>query len=525
MTSPHTGSSDLGDPSQVVHGDVPVVAISGAGPVGLAAALGLARGGVRSIVFEKKAELDPHSRATLILPRTLEIFRQWGVLDLFLVEGNRVPHVRLREAGDDHQILHVNFTKLAEQTEAAYALAIPQDRTERILLDAVKATGRVELRFGTELVGVEHDTDGVRMRTRTGDTETAETATYLVGADGAHSQVRAQLGIELAGKTYPTQAMLADVRIAASLDRTDEWPVILDHRGIIVGIRFGDRIWRIIEQAVDEQVDGTALDDHIVNIAQELFGAGPVEVIWRSVYHKHERCADRFRQGRIMLVGDAGHLNSPAGGQGMNSGIQDAHNLVWKLAAAVTDPGADADALLESYSEERTSLIRRLVQPATDLAERFQTARPHRRVAMVRTLDALFDFGESAGTVTRRFAMLDVSYRHSQLLHGRDKRVGHRLPDVLADHGERIYDKILAGAVLWAGDPPSTELAADLGLPLVNGDVAALTRFFDRERYVALIRPDHIVGAVTDSTDTDSAEFAAALGRRLLPVATDRETR
>jgi hypothetical protein len=103
--------------------------------------------------------------------------------------------------------------------------------------------------------------------------------------------------------------------------------------------------------------------------------------------------------------------------------------------------------------------------------------------------------------------------------------VGHRLPDVLTDHGERIYDKILAGAVLWAGDPPSTELAADLGLPLVNGDVAALTRFFDRERYVALIRPDHIVGAVTDSTDTDSAEFAAALGRRLLPVATDRETR
>ncbi|MGH3569169.1 MAG: FAD-dependent monooxygenase [Pseudonocardia sp.] len=504
----------VADP-QVTAGLVPPVAISGAGPVGLAVALGLARAGVRSVVFEKKTQLDPHSRATLILPRTLEIFRQWGVLDQLLASGNRVPHVRLREPGNDHQILHVNFTKLADQTAAMFALAIPQDRTERILLDAVAATGLVEVRFDTELLGVEHDTDGVRLRIRTGDTETTKTASYLVGADGAHSKVRGQLGIELAGKTYPTQALLADVRIAAALDRTDEWPTVLNHRGIIVGIRFGDRVWRIIEQAVDEHLSGTALEAHIVDIAQELFGAGPVEVIWHSVYRKHERCAGRFRYGRITLAGDAGHLNSPAGGQGMNSGIQDAHNLVWKLAAAVAAPGADADALLESYSEERTSLIRRRVQPVTDLAERFQTARPHRRVALVRTLGALFGFNRSAGAMTRRFAMLDVPYEHSRLLHGRGKGLGQRVPDVLAEDGERIYTKMVAGAVLWAGDPTRPwALAADLGLPLINGDVAALTRFFDRDHYVALIRPDHIVGAIADPTEPDPGLFAAALGRQ-----------
>jgi hypothetical protein len=140
--------------------------------------------------------------------------------------------------------------------------------------------------------------------------------------------------------------------------------------------------------------------------------------------------------------------------------------MAWKLAAAVTNFAADTEALLESYSEERTSVIDRRVQPVTDLTERFQTARPHRRVALARALDALFGFGQSAGAMTRRSSMLDVRYEQSQLLRGRDKRLGHRVPDVLADDGERIYPKMAAGAILWAGDPANPQaLAAELGLP------------------------------------------------------------
>jgi hypothetical protein len=170
--------------------------------------------------------------------------------------------------------------------------------------------------------------------------------------------------------------------------------------------------------------------------------------------------------------------------------------------------------LLDSYSQERTTLIGHQVQPITDLAERFQTARPHRRVALVRALDTLFGFGQSAGTLTRKFSMLDVTYKHSQLLDGRSTGLGRRLPDALTEDGQRIYPKISGGALLCAGDQThARSLAAELALPLLNGDVATLTRFFDRDRYLALIRPDHIVGAITDPTEPDYAQFARALGR------------
>ncbi|MGH3934892.1 MAG: FAD-dependent monooxygenase [Pseudonocardiaceae bacterium] len=184
--------------------------------------------------------------------------------------------------------------------------------------------------------------------------------------------------------------------------------------------------------------------------APDFADALSVEVLWRSIYHKHERRAHRFRDGRITLAGDAGHLNSPAGGQGMNSGLQDAHNLAWKLTTAVTHLAADADALLESYSELREKdLTGRSPDAASD--------RPRRTIPDRTTTPRCGPAPRPRRTVRIRRIRLRDPLRRKQT-HPR-------------------------------------ALAAELGLPLINGDLAALTRFFNRNHYLALIRPDHCMHA------------------------------
>lgn len=191
------------------------VLIVGAGPVGLTLALALAKRGVHSFVLEKKLDLDPHSRAVLLFPRTLEILRGVGVLDAMIAQGEVNRHVTLRRADTRRTLLDFDFNGLDAVTACNFALAIPQHRTERALLDAVAATDLISLRFGCELVRFEggtHATDPIRATFRDPDgAEGTLEGRFLVGADGAHSQVRQQLGWQLEGKTYPTRAFLADV--------------------------------------------------------------------------------------------------------------------------------------------------------------------------------------------------------------------------------------------------------------------------------------------------------------------------
>ncbi len=139
--------------------------------------------------------------------------------------------------------------------------------------------------------------------------------------------------------------------------------LLCSDEGLVVGIRFGDGVFRIVADSVDPSVDEQTIDDHVNRLARRLFGLPVVETIWQRLYSKHQRCAPRFRVGRALLAGDAAHLNSPAGGQGMNSGIQDAHDLAWKLARAVKDPEANIDALLDLYAEERWEYVISVVQP------------------------------------------------------------------------------------------------------------------------------------------------------------------
>ena len=423
--------------------------------------------------------------------------------------GSRTSDCGGAPKGD--QIVHFDFTDLTNDTATPFAIALPQDRTERLLLDAVTATGLVDIRFGTKVLGFEQDARGIKLRAQSSEGEYEVNGAVLVGADGAHSIVRGTLGLELEGKTYPTRALLADLRVPPEVDQTEFWPALLDE-GLVVGIRFGDGIFRIVADAVDASVDEHAIYEHVDQLARRLFGVPAIEIRWQRIYRKHQRCAARFRIGRVLLAGDAAHLNSPAGGQGMNSGIQDAHNLAWKLARAVTDPEANIDTLLDSYAEERRGYVDRVVQPTTDMMERFESAPTFFRVAMVWFGDKLLGVGDSAPAVTRRVSTLDVVYGRSALLQS-ENPVGQRVPDVIGADGRRLLGDQWSAAVLHAGcEDASRRVASTLGLPLIDGDVANLAKFFGRDRYVALIRPDRIVGWLGDEDAVDVAACEAALG-------------
>ena len=355
---------------------LPVV-ISGGGPVGLTLALLLHRQGVKAVVLEKKVELDPHSRATLLVPHTMQVFHDLELLDEFVTQGQRNDAIRLLRTPDRKQLFNFSFDRLAQKTVTPFALALSQDHTEQILFDAARQAG-IDVRMGDNFDHFEVTPQGVRVHH--GGGEPIE-ASLLVGCDGAHSGVRDQLGWELEGKTYNGRALLVDVRIADEADTEAGWLTDPTNQSFLFTIRFGKNIWRIIEADIHDDVADDQLADRAQHLATRLFGAGACrETLWFSAYRKHERRSDRYVDGRVVLAGDAAHLNSPAGGQGLNAGIGDAERLAH---AIVTGLDGDLAAELASYERERTTFFDKHVRPLTDSLEHMETASPWARRLIV----------------------------------------------------------------------------------------------------------------------------------------------
>src|ERR1700730_127446 len=352
------------------------VLIVGGGPVALSLALGLARHGVRSLLFEAKSELDPHSRALGILPRTLEIFRTWGIYERFISEGTLLSKVDFWIVGRDKPVLQLDFSVFARLSAVPGVLVLPQNRTEALLLEAVRATGMTEILLGYQASTFRQDRDGVSVEV-TGPADAAGTyrGQYLIGCDGAHSAIRRSLGWGLEGKTYPARVLLADIRLWGERDRLP-WPRLAPAQGqVLAAVRYEAEHWRIIStleknEGARAAGQSSALDRRV----NQLFGAGSYEHLWSNIFQIHCRTSPHFRRGRVLLAGDACHINSPAGGQGMNSGIQDAHNLAWKLARVLA--GADVESLLESYEDERREAVINNVDRYTDFLTRFGLLAP-----------------------------------------------------------------------------------------------------------------------------------------------------
>lgn len=348
------------------------VLVVGAGPTGLVLALWLTALGVRVRIIDETPEAGTTSRALAVQPRTLELYRQLDLASAVVERGHRVPAVNLWARGV--HAARLPFATIGEGLTAfPFMLIFPQDEHEALLGARLAALG-VAVERRTQLLGFSDDGTRVSARLRCVDgSERSCTARYLAGCDGARSIVRASVGAGFPGGTYRHLFYVADIdgagpavngELHIDLDEADflaVFPLAGAGRARLVGTVRGERAER--PESLHFGDVGQRAIEHLKLIVQK--------VNWFSTYHVHHRVTQHFRRGRAFLLGDAAHIHSPVGGQGMNTGIGDAVNLAWKLAAVLR--GCAADELLDSYETERIGFARRLVS-TTDRVFTFVTA-------------------------------------------------------------------------------------------------------------------------------------------------------
>ncbi|WP_405872867.1 MULTISPECIES: FAD-dependent oxidoreductase [unclassified Streptomyces] len=360
----------------------PEVLVVGAGPVGLSAAHELARHGVRVRLVDAAHGPATTSRALATHARTLETYDQMGVLDELLARGQRVEHFTLHQNGRRLIRFDTDYSRLP--TRFPFTLMVDQVITEEVLRDAAARLG-VTVEWGVRLDRFEDlGEDGVRAHlTGPGGAETV-TANWLVGADGGHSAVRKQLGLKLEGESSETW-LIADAVVDCDLPK-DSIHWMRTPRGTVMMVPFPDEgKWRLLDTA-ETSYGG---DDRMVadRFAEKITaGTGkPARVqlpTWISVFTIQQRMIPQMRAGRVLLAGDAAHVHSPASGQGMNTGVQDAVNLSWKLAAVLR--GEAAHSLLDSYSAERVPVGAELLR-TTRMATLLVQLRSRKAAAFLRT--------------------------------------------------------------------------------------------------------------------------------------------
>jgi 2-polyprenyl-6-methoxyphenol hydroxylase-like FAD-dependent oxidoreductase len=413
----------------------PSVLIAGAGPTGLTLALSLARRGVLPRVISQAEGPGEHSRAIVVQARTLEFYRQFGLADEVIDQGVIADAAHVREGGDDgeaHEVTSISFKDLGDNISPyPFALAYPQDAHERFLVGKLQETG-CKVEWGSTLMGFSEEAEGIRAQvSRDGRLEEIR-AQYLCGCDGAHSQVREALKIGFPGGTYEQLFYVADVRIARGFDR-DLYINLGEH---ILTLMFPVRangMQRLIGLVPPELSDRTDLTfENIRNKVERQLGVKVVEVNWFSIYRVHHRVSEKFRVGRAFLLGDAAHIHSPAGGQGMNTGIGDAVNLGWKLVHVLQERANLS--LLDTYESERIGFARLLVA-TTDRAFTALVAEGLIGEVIRRVLTPLIFSVASRFTATRHAIFRVVSqtrihYRESPLSQGQAGHIrgGDRLP-------------------------------------------------------------------------------------------------
>jgi len=497
----------------------PELLIVGAGPTGLTLACELARRNVTFRLIEAAPGPQPGSRGKGVQPRSLEVFEDLGVIDRVLAQGRLAMPMRVTAPDGQVTLGGAIPETLRDRPDIPYPASVitPQWRTEETLRLRLAELGYA-VEFDSALVGFEQSDQGVSVAISKGGESETLTARWLIGCDGGHSIVRRRAGIAFEGETREEVRMIvADAKVSG-LDR-DAWQLWSHKQGLVSLCPLPSTDAFAYQASIAPGQDPNSSRANLQAILEQRTGRTDIrlsEPSWSSLWRANIRLVDRYRVGRVFLAGDAAHIHSPAGGQGMNTGIQDAYNLGWKLASVIK--GA-SPALLDSYDAERRPVAAAVLSLSNARLERVleQTELPIRR---------------DASTI-----QLDINYRDSALARDdRDAlsplRAGDRAPDATqlttVAGTRRLFELTRGGrfTLLNFGTKPTT-LAALRALktlhivekPNAENEIADtgghLARAYGAsDRTLVLIRPDGYIALISDAGDVSAvSRYLAAIAQ------------
>jgi 2-polyprenyl-6-methoxyphenol hydroxylase-like FAD-dependent oxidoreductase len=482
------------------------VLIVGAGPVGLLLANECARRGLDYRIIETRSTQSEHSKALAIFPRTLEIFDMAGAVDPFLQLANRVTSVAVVTHGNT--LARMRFAP--EESPYPFVAMVPQDVTERLLVELLQRQGGA-VEYNTTFVSAVEQDDAVDVVLEKGGQRLNLRASYVVGCDGAHSAVRHLLKLPFEGAQYNDSFILADVESNESLP-ADELQLCPSELGPVAIFPMSATRRRIV--AVIDKTEGDAPSlDLVRKVLSDRAPSGfeARALHWSSYFRIHHRQSTRLRVGRMFIAGDAAHIHSPFGGQGMNTGLHDIWNLVWKLDLVLH--GRGNEDLLESYTAERRPVIKQVIETTDFLTKAMGTPSKlaqHLRNAVIPMVSRLAPFQHA---FVQRLSELGISYAGSPIVEG----AGRRYLDDSMRGGNGIRSRFL---LLLDSDADSSARHAAMQLSESFSDVLELRMRARNE--ITLLRPD---GYIAYSASSRNRVAALAAVRSLLERQTGDERR
>ena len=497
------------------------VIIVGAGPTGLSLACQLIRYSVDFVVVEKREGVTPYSKALGVHARTLEIYEQFGLAELAVAEGNITGRVRFLEGGEVRGEVDLSSIGLG-LSQYPFMLVLEQSKNERLLYEYVQAHGK-DVLWQTTLESFSQNDEGVtaQIKTANGETQIVE-AKYLVGCDGPRSQVRHELGLAFEGSTFERIFYVADVEIDWQYSHDALYGCLTKNAIVAFFPMPGENCYRIVGAFPEEfaKDEGEILYEEI---EQRIKEEAEIEleitnVNWFSTYKVHTRRVENFSKGRCFLAGDSAHVHTPAGGQGMNTGIQDAYNLAWKLAFVLQ--GKANTAILETYNAERLENADNLLKTTDRMFNLAAGTDWFLNLIRTAVFPPMAKYILAFDAVKKRFfpiiSQIGINYRHHALSrHDGDAnlkiRAGDRMPYFL-DGGVSIYDCLREPKfhLIAFSDGESNyqtikdeigndyKDSVDFYVVPIYPHVAEI--FGTDEPFALLLRPDNYIGFVSQKT-------------------------